>query len=89
MQIKLEYRYFRQCLFKQERVDSSKCTNICKKTQISKYIILDCKYYCNKQSLIKRTLKVKVLIIKILFLTQKDIVYALNYLKKTRVTTKN
>jgi len=68
MQIKLKHEYFRQYLIKQEKVNSSKYTSIYREIQISKYVMLDCKYNWNKQSLIKRILKVKVLTIKILFL---------------------
>jgi len=71
MQIKLEYKYFRQYLIKQEKVNSSRYTNMYKGTQISKYVILNCKHYRDEQSLIKRMLKVKVLTIKILFLILK------------------
>jgi len=88
MQIKLEHEYFQQYLIKQKKVDSSRYINTCKETQILEYVILNCKHYWNKQSLIKQTLKVKVLTITILFLTQKDIVCALNYLKKIRIITK-
>ena len=67
MQIKLEYEYFCQYLIKQEKINSSKYIDTCKETQTLKYVMLDCKYYRDKQSLIKRTLEVKVLTIKILF----------------------
>jgi len=69
MQIKLKYKYFCQYLSKQKKVDNFRYIDIYKEIQILEYIILNCKYYRNKQSLIKRTLKVKVLIIKILFST--------------------
>jgi len=69
MQIKLEYKYFRQYLLKQKKVDNFRYTNMYRKIQTSKYIILNCKHYRNKQSLIEKTLEVKVLTRKILFLT--------------------
>jgi len=85
MQIKLEHKYFRQYLAKQEKVNNSRYTNTYKEIQTLKYVILNCKHYRDEQNLIERTLEVKVLTIKILFLIQKDIACALNYLKKTRI----
>ena len=67
MQIKLGHKYFCQYLVKQEKVDNSRCIDIYRETQILEHVMLNCKYYRDEQSLIKRTLEVKVLIIKTLF----------------------
>jgi len=61
MQIKLEHEYFRQYLAEQEKVDNLRCTSTCRRMKTSKHVILDCKHYRDEQSLIRRTLEVKVL----------------------------
>jgi len=65
MQIKLEHKYFRQYLIKQDKTNSSRYVDTCKDIQTLEHVILNYKYYRNKQSLIKRELKIKVLYIKI------------------------
>jgi len=67
MQIQLGHEYFRR-------------TDACRGTQTLEHVMLDYKHYRDEQSLMKRTLEVKVLTMKILFSTQKGIACALDYL---------
>jgi len=45
MQTKLEHKYFRKYIVKQEKLSSSRYTNTCKDIRILEYIILNYKNY--------------------------------------------
>ena len=83
----MRHEFFKSYLYKLFACESNRCNENCIEIQTSEHLLLNCRYYINKQRELKKNMK-NFVTLRTLFNTNEDIKNVLKFIKNIRIYTK-